>query len=85
MAKINSIIRSNYLGEEVSIPDDMPEILSISNLYDLIEFKQTAFDKSIKLKASLKMNVESKYEIIPLKNTVRLSTLLKKSLEALIH
>ena len=67
MAKINSIIRSNYLGEEVSIPDDMPEILSISNLYDLIEFKQTAFDKSIKLKASLKMNVESKYEIIPLK------------------
>lgn len=65
--KINAIIRSNFIGEEVSIPDDLAEIVTMGNLCDLIEFKQTAFDKSIKMKASLKMNVESKYEIIPLK------------------
>ena len=63
----DDVIRSNYLGEEVSIPDDLAEIVTMGNLYDLIEFKQTAFDKSIKMKASLKMNVESKYEVIPLK------------------
>ena len=68
ISKINSIIRANYLGEEISIPDDLAETVTMGNLYDLMEFKQTAFDKTIKMKASLKMTVESKYEIIPLKN-----------------
>ena len=37
-------------GEEISIPDDLAETVTMGNLYDLMEFKQTAFDKTIKMK-----------------------------------
>lgn len=66
-SKINAIIKSNYLGEEVSVQDDLAEMITLNNLYDLLEFKQTAFDKSIKMKASLRMKVESKFEVISIK------------------
>ena len=65
-SKINAIIKANYLGEEVSVPDELSEIIVFSNMENLLEFKQTAFDKSFRLRASLKLDVESKYNVIPL-------------------
>ena len=68
LSKINAIIRANYLGEEISIPDTLTDVVSIGNAVDLLEFKQVAFSKTIKLTASLKMEVKSKYETIALKD-----------------
>lgn len=65
-SKINAIIKANYLGEEISVPDELSEIIAFINTENLLEFKQTAFDKSFKLSASLKLDVESKYNVIPL-------------------
>lgn len=68
--KINSLIRKNFLGEDVVIPEDLSEVASQVRLVDMIDFKRTAFDKAIKTSVALQINVESKYEIMPLKKFV---------------
>lgn len=68
--KINTLIRKNFLNEDVVIPEDLSEIVSQARLVDMIDFKQTAFDKTIKTSIALQINVESKYDIIPLKKFV---------------
>lgn len=66
--KINTLIRKNFLNEDVIVPEDLSEVVSQARLVDMIDFKQTAFDKTIKTSIALQINVESKYDIIPLKN-----------------
>ena len=46
--KINTLIRQNFLGEDVAIPEDLSEFVSLARLVDMIDFKRTAFDKAIK-------------------------------------
>ncbi len=53
-AKINTLIRQNFLGEEVVVPEDLSEIVSQARLVDMIDFKRTAFDKAIKTSGSLR-------------------------------
>lgn len=69
-SKINSLIRQNFLGEDVIVPEELSEVVSQARLVDMIDFKRTAFDKAIKTNVTLQINVESKYDIIPLKNFV---------------
>ena len=66
-AKINTLIRKNFLGEELSIPEDVLTYVSLGNLIDLLDFKRSAFTKEIKTNIARKLKVESKYDIIPLK------------------
>lgn len=68
--KINTLIRKNFLNEDVIVPEDLSEVVSQARLVDMIDFKQTAFDKTIKTSIALQINVESKYDIIPLKKFV---------------
>ena len=69
-AKINTLIRQNFLGEDVVIPEDLSEFVSQARLVDMINFKRTAFDKTIKTSVVLQISVESKYETMPLKDFV---------------
>ena len=69
-AKINTLIRQNFLGDDVVIPENLSESVSQARLVDMIDFKRTAFDKTIKTSVALQINVESKYETIPLKKFV---------------
>ena len=69
-AKINTLIRQNFLGEDVMVPEDLSEIVSQARLVDMIDFKRTAFDKAIKTSVVLQISVESKYETMPLKDFV---------------
>ena len=69
-AKINTLIRQNFLGKDVVVPEELSEVVSQARLVDMIDFKRTAFDKAIKTSVALQIVVESKYETIPLRNFV---------------
>lgn len=56
--KINTLIRQNFLGEDVVIPEDLSEFVSQVRLVDMIDFKRTAFDKAIKTSGSLREPVK---------------------------
>ena len=66
--KINMIIRHNFLGEELNIGGDCEEYVSINNLVDLIDFSRVEFDKVIKTSINKKIEVQSKYELLKLKD-----------------
>ena len=51
-AKINTLIRQNFLGEDVIVPEDLSGIVSQARLVDMIDFKRTAFDKAVKTSGS---------------------------------
>lgn len=66
--KINMIIRHNFLGEELNISKDCEDYVSIHNLVDLIDFSRVEFDKVIKTSVNRKIEVQSKYELLKLKD-----------------
>ena len=60
--KINSIIRQNFMDNDVAIPDELSEYVEAYNLVDLIDFKRTDFTKAIKTTPILSYpKIESKY------------------------
>lgn len=46
--KINTLIRKNYLGEEVDAPEEIGEYFDSYQLKDMLDFKRVDFDKAIK-------------------------------------
>ena len=70
-AKINTLIRQNFLGEDVVVPEDLSEVVSQARLVDMIDFKRTAFDKAIKTSAFTNVDfVHSKWPLASLGNLV---------------
>ncbi|MBD8001374.1 N-6 DNA methylase [Phocaeicola faecium] len=67
--KINMIIRHNFLGEELNISAECEEYVSINNFADLIDFSRVEFDKVIKTSINREIKVQSKYELLKLKDT----------------
>lgn len=66
--KINSIIRKNFLGEDIEIPDGLEDYITLGNLVEMMDFKSTAFKKELKTNVSLKVEVQSHFPIVKLKN-----------------
>lgn len=66
--KINSLIRQNFLGDDFSIPEECAEYVTFGNLIDMLDFKSVAFKKEIKTNVSLKVEVQSKFPIVKLKD-----------------
>lgn len=46
--KINTLIRKNYLGENVEVPEEIGEYVDSYLLEDMLDFKRVNFDKAIK-------------------------------------
>lgn len=46
--KINTLIRKNYLGEDVDVPEVIGEYVDSYQLEDMLDFKRLDFDKAIK-------------------------------------
>jgi len=46
--KINTLIRKNYLGEDVDVPEEIGEYVDPYQLEDMLDFKRVDFDKAIK-------------------------------------
>ena len=60
--KINTIIRQNFSGVDIVIPDELSEHVEAFRLVDLIDFKRTDFTKAIKTTPILSYpQIESKY------------------------
>lgn len=69
--KINTLIRKNFLNEEVVVPEGLSEIVSQARLVDMIDFKRTAFDKAIKTSAFTNIDfVHSKWPLVSLGSLV---------------
>ena len=66
--KINSLIRKNFLGEDIEIPDELENYVTLGNLVEMLDFKSTAFKKELKTNVSLKVEVQSHYPIVKLKD-----------------
>lgn len=66
--KINMLIRHNFLGEELCIAENYEEYVSVHNLVDLMDFSRTEFDKVIKTSINKKIEVQSKFELLRLKD-----------------
>ena len=63
-AKINSIIRQNFVNCEVDVPDELMDYVEVYNLADLIDFKRTDFSKAIKTTPVLSYpQIVSKYPL----------------------
>ena len=56
--KINTLIRQNFMGEDVVVPEDLSELVSQARLVDMMDFKRTAFDMAIKTSVSLREPVK---------------------------
>lgn len=70
-AKINTLIRRNFLGKEIVVPEDLSEIVSQARLVDMIDFKRTAFDKAIKTSAFTNVEfIHSKWPLVSLGSLV---------------
>lgn len=70
-AKINTLIRQNFLDEDVVVPEDLSEVVSQARLVDMIDFKRTAFDKAIKTSAFTNVEfVHSKWPLASLGSLV---------------
>lgn len=56
--KINTLIRQNFMGEDVVVSEDLSELVSQARLVDMMDFKRTAFDMAIKTSVSLREPVK---------------------------
>lgn len=69
--KINTLIRKNFLNEDVVVPNDLSGVVSQARLVDMIDFKRTAFDKAIKTSAFTNIDfVQSKWPLASLGSLV---------------
>lgn len=65
--KINTIIRSNFEGKNISIPENLAKFVKIVRLVDMIDFSRASFDKAIRTNVqSEKAKIESKYPLVKL-------------------
>lgn len=64
--KINTIIRANFEGKAVTIPETLSEYVKTLRLVDMIDFSRASFDKAIKTSVAKKFEFESKYRSINL-------------------
>ena len=68
--KINSIIRNNFEGKNLSIAEDLKDYVHVYNLVDMLDFTKVDFDKEIRTTVINEAAILSKY---PLKKLGTLS------------
>lgn len=66
--KINKIIKDNFDGIKIQIPDEVKEFVSRSKLIDMMDFSRVDFNKALSLTPTKKVEIESKYSLIKLGN-----------------
>ena len=64
--KINTLIRKNFMGEEVVIPKNLEAYVSKGRLVDMLDFSRTAFAKELKTNISSIEQFDSRYPLVKL-------------------
>lgn len=62
--KISTLIRQNFSGQPVSVPESLQPYATVARLVDLLDFSRVSFDKQISLAPKIK--VSTQYEQKPL-------------------
>ena len=60
--RINTLIRKNFLNENITIPGSLSTYVYKVKFVDMIDFKQTAFDKSINTNISREIKIEESFK-----------------------
>lgn len=60
--KINTLIRKNFMNESLTIPNCLAPFVHQARLADMIDFRQTAFDKSVNMNISSELEIEESYK-----------------------
>ncbi|SFV54314.1 Type I restriction-modification system, specificity subunit S [hydrothermal vent metagenome] len=63
-SKINSLIAKNFTNENIVVPKELEEFVSMARLIDMIDFSRRDFNKAFGLNAKKKIEINSKYHIV---------------------
>ena len=69
--KINTLIRMNFLCEDVDVPDSVSEFVSQARLVDLIDFSKTSFSKILKT-SKINHKPKGKFDYVRLENILEI-------------
>ncbi|WP_179994610.1 N-6 DNA methylase [Acinetobacter sp. YH16053] len=64
--KISYLIRQNFNGEQVSIPEHLTPFVSQVYLHDVLDFSRKEFNKAFNLSAQSKVEIETQWDLINL-------------------
>lgn len=64
--KINTLVRKNFNGELEKIPEDLSEYVFLFPFVEMLDFKQTGFDKHISINIAYKVKFQTKYDLVPI-------------------
>ncbi len=64
--KISYVIRKNFLGESVSVPESLQSFVSQANLIDLLDFSRKGFDRALSLAVKKTNVMASRWPIVKL-------------------
>ena len=65
-SKINALIRANFEGKTISIPEALSGFISAVRLTDMLDFSRVTFDKALRTSAVKKVEISSKYPLVKL-------------------
>ncbi|WP_256414564.1 restriction endonuclease subunit S [Acinetobacter sp. 5862] len=64
--KISYVIRQNFNGEQVAIPEHLTPFVSQVYLHDVLDFSRKEFNKVFNLSAQSKVEIETKWKLVKL-------------------
>jgi len=65
-SKINKLIKDNFNGIDIIVPDELKRYVSKSSLVDMLDFKRVEFNKAINLNPAKKVDIKSKWKLVKL-------------------
>lgn len=69
--KINTLIRKNFMGEEVVIPKNLETYVTKGRLVDMLDFTRAAFTKEFKTVIAANSEIESQWPLVKLKSVCK--------------
>ena len=75
--KISYVIRQNFNGEQVNIPEHLTPFVSQVYLHDVLDFSRKEFNKAFNLSAQSKVEIETKWDLVKLPDVVEINKVTK--------
>lgn len=70
--KISYLIRQNFNGEQVSIPEHLTPFVSQVYLHDVLDFSRKEFNKAFNLSAQSKVEIETQWDLVQLNKVAQI-------------
>ncbi len=70
--KISYVIRQNFNGEQVNIPEHLTPFVSQVYLHDVLDFSRKEFNKAFNLSAQSKVEIETKWDLFKLETLMKI-------------